>query len=344
MKIKTFFLLTVLLLLVATVIGVSLGSTSVPMESVIVVLWGKVTGWADLSSVTEADLAVIWLIRSPRVLIAGMVGCALAVAGAQMQGLFQNPLASPDIIGTSAGGALGAVLALATGMAMRSIYYLPLLSFLGALLAAFLVYIIATNRGRTPISTLLLSGVALNALLGAITSFIVSLKWLRWEIAQEVLFWMLGGLEHRTWVHVRLMLPALILGLVVAMAYHRELDLLLLGDESATAVGVDVEGVKRVVLTSSALLTGAAVAVSGVIGFVGLLIPHFVRIFLGPRHKFLLPASGLTGAWFLILTDLLSRTLKRPEEIKIGILTAFLGAPFFLYLLIKHRRRVVGYF
>lgn len=343
MKIRSFFLLTVLFLLVAAVTGISFGSTSVPMESVVVVLWGKVTGWADLSGVTEADLAVIWLIRSPRVLIAGMVGCALAVAGAQMQGLFQNPLASPDIIGTSTGGALGAVLALATGMAMRSIYYLPLLSFVGALLAAFLVYIIATNRGRAPVSTLLLSGVALNALLGAITSFIVSLKWLRWEIAQEVLFWMLGGLEHRTWVHVRLMLPALVIGLVVAMAYHRELDLLLLGDESATAVGVDVESVKRVVLTSAALLTGAAVAVSGVIGFVGLLIPHFVRMFLGPRHKFLLPASALTGAWFLIFTDLLSRTLKRPEEIKIGILTAFFGAPFFLYLLIKHRRRV-GYF
>lgn len=331
-----FFLLTTLLLL-SIVAGVSFGSTSIAPESVLKVLLSKLTGW-EVGSVSEAELAIIWLIRSPRVVIAAMVGCALAVAGAQMQGLFQNPLASPDIIGASTGGALGAVLALTTGLALRSVYYLPLVSFIGALLAAFLVYAVATNRGRTPVSTLLLAGVALNALLSAITSFIVSLRWLRWEIAQEVLFWMLGGLENRTWVHVRLMLPAFILGLAVALAYHRELDLLLLGDEAATTVGVDVESVKRIILASSALLTGAAVAVSGVIGFVGLVIPHLVRILLGPRHKFLLPASALSGACFLILTDLLSRTLKPPEEIKIGILTSFFGAPFFLYLLLRHRR------
>ncbi|HKX29614.1 MAG TPA: iron chelate uptake ABC transporter family permease subunit [Blastocatellia bacterium] len=328
------------LLAIVFIAGVAVGSSSVATETVARVLAAHLlpSGWVDVSRVSEADQAIVWLIRTPRVMVAGLVGAGLAVAGTQLQALFRNPLASPDIIGTSSGGVLGAVLAFSSGLAMRSLFYLPLMAFAGALLALFFVYAISTQRGRTPVTTLLLAGVALNALIGAVNSFLISLQWVRWEVAQEILFWLMGGLDSRTWQHVWLTLPCMLAGLIVAFVYSRELDLLLLGDETALAVGVDVERVKRIILTSAALLTGAAVAVSGLLGFVGLVVPHLVRLIIGPRHRSLLPATALTGAAFLILTDILARTVRPPEEIRLGIITAALGAPFFLYLLIRHQR------
>jgi iron complex transport system permease protein len=339
-RIGWYFAAVTVLLGVAVIAGIAIGSSPVPAETAARVLASHILpqGWVDVSGVTEPQQVIIWLIRTPRVIVAALVGAGLAVAGAQMQGLFRNPLASPDIIGTSSGGAFGAVVALATGLAMRSLFYLPVISFAGALLALFLVYAIATRRGQTPVSTLLLTGVAFNALIGAATSFLISLQWVRWEVAQEILFWLMGGLDSRTWQHVWLALPCILTGLAVALLYSRELDVLLLGEETALAVGTDIEKVKRIILTSAALLTGAAVAVSGVISFVGLVIPHIVRLIIGPRHRHLLPASALTGAAFLILTDILARTAQRPEEIRLGIVTAALGAPFFLYLLLRHYR------
>lgn len=344
-RVGAYFATVAILLGVAFIAGIAIGSSPVPATTVARVLASHILpqwwpGLVDVSNIGEPEQVIVWLIRTPRVLVAALVGAALAVAGAQMQGLFRNPLASPDIIGSSAGGALGAVLALATGLAMRSLFYLPVMSFVGALVALFLVYAIATQHGRTPVATLLLTGVALNALIGAATSFLISLQWVRWEVAQEILFWLMGGLDSRTWKHVWLALPCVLVGLIVALVYSRELDVLLLGEETALAVGTNVEKVKRVILTSAALLTGAAVAVSGIIGFVGLVVPHIVRLIIGPKHRYLLPASALTGAAFLILTDILARTVRRPEEIRLGILTAALGAPFFLYLLLRHYRTV----
>jgi len=342
-RVGAYFAIVAILLVVAFIAGIAIGSSPVSAATVARVLASHILpqGWVDVSDIAEPEQVIVWLIRTPRVIVAALVGAGLAVAGAQMQGLFRNPLASPDIIGSSAGGALGAVLALATGLAMRSLFYLPVMSFAGALVALFLVYAIATRHGRTPVATLLLTGVALNALIGAATSFLISLQWVRWEVAQEILFWLMGGLDSRTWKHVWLALPCVLVGLIVALVYSRELDVLLLGEETALAVGTNVEKVKRVILTSAALLTGAAVAVSGIIGFVGLVVPHIVRLIIGPKHRYLLPASALTGAAFLILTDILARTVRRPEEIRLGILTAALGAPFFLYLLLR-RYRTVG--
>lgn len=339
-----YFLFITALLVCSITISIVMGSTSIEPGVVMRVLLSHVlpSGWVDVSAVGEPQQAVIWLLRTPRVLVAALVGAALAVAGAQMQGLFKNPLASPDIVGTSAGGAFGAVLAVATGLAAHSLFYLPAFSFVGALVALFAVYVISTRRGRTPIATLLLAGVALSALIGAATSFIITMTWVRYEVAQEILFWLLGGLDNRTWSHFLLAVPCVVVGTVVSMAYTRDLDLLLTGDETANSLGVEVEQVKRVVLTSAALLTGTAVAVSGVVGFVGLIVPHMVRLIIGPAHRRLIPASALTGATFLVLADLLARTLHRPEEIRLGIITAAFGAPFFLYLLLKHRREI-GY-
>jgi cobalamin transport system permease protein len=339
-RVGWYFAVLAVILLIAFIAGIAIGSTSVAAASVARVLVFHLLpqGIVDISDIPEPHQVVVWLIRTPRVIVAALVGAGLAVAGVQMQSLFRNPLASPDIIGTSSGGVLGAVLAIAAGLAMRSIFYLPVMSFAGALLALFLVYAVASRHGRTPVSTLLLTGVAFNALIGAITSFVISLQWVKWEVAQEILFWMMGGLDSRTWKHVWLALPFVVVGLIVAHVYSRDLDLLLLGEETALVVGSDIEKVKRIILTSSALLTGSAVAVSGLIGFVGLVVPHIVRLIIGPKHRSLLPASALTGAAFLILTDILARTVNRPEEIRLGIVTALLGAPFFLYLLLRHYR------
>ncbi len=334
-----FFLLTTLLIL-ASLLGMALGSTEIPIQVLLHILAVQLlpTGWVNVHDFNESYLVILWWIRIPRVIVAALVGASLALAGAQMQGLFQNPLASPDIIGTSSGGVLGAVIALATGLASYSIFYLPLCAILGAFLALFGVYRLAQQNGSVPVATLLLAGVAINALLGALTALVITFSWIDYEIAREMIFWLMGGLDSRTWSHVGMTLPGVILGSLIALFYSRELDILLLGQETAQSLGVDVERVKRRILMSTALLTGTAVAVSGAVGFVGLIIPHIVRLLLGPTHRYLLPASALMGATFLILADLLARTIHRPEEIRLGIVTAMFGTPFFIYLLLRYRR------
>lgn len=339
-RLVSFFVVAAVLLLLLIVLGVSVGSTQVPATAVARVMTAHLLpfGWLNVDDISTGQQAIIWQLRAPRVVAAALVGAALAVAGAQMQGFFRNPLASPDIIGVSSGGAPGAVVALVSGLAMRHLLALPLLSFAGSLLALFAVYAIATRRGRTPVTTLLLVGVALSALLAAASSFLISMTWVRWEVAQEILFWLMGGLDNRRWEHCLMLLPCVVVGLAVALGHGRELDLLVAGEETALALGVELERTKSILLVNTAMLTGAAVAVSGVIGFVGLIAPHLARLLAHPAHRVLLPAAALTGAVFLLAADLLARMLIRPEEIRLGIVTAGCGAPFFLFLLLHQRR------
>ncbi len=336
---KLFFLVAALLLVFLILLGIATGSTSLDLAVVVRVLVGKVIPVIDTGGIAAGDAAIVWAVRVPRVLVAAIVGASLAIAGAQMQGLFKNPLASPDITGTSSGAALGAVIALASGLAARSLFYLPLFAFAGALASLFAVYLIATRRGRTPVATLLLAGVATGALISAATSFVITLSWVSYDVAGEIVFWLLGGLDSRTWIHVWLALPPFVIGGALALFYTRELDLLTGGEDAALALGVEVETVKRVMLVGAALLTGASVAVGGIVGFVGLIVPHVVRLTIGPAHGKLIPASALAGAVFLVAADLLARVLLRPQEIRLGIITAAVGAPFFLYLLLRERDR-----
>lgn len=332
------------LLVIAAVAAVSVGSTNIAWSTVVRVIAASILpqGWVDPSGVSEADQVIVWLIRMPRVAVAALAGGALAVAGTQLQGVFRNPLAEPNVIGVSQGAALGAIIAFVTDLAMRSALWLPLCSFVGAFAALFAVYSIASRGGRTPIATLLLAGIALGAMISAVSSLLISLSFVNWQVAAEIVFWMMGGLDSRTWTHVWISAPFIMAGLLVSLWHARDLDLLLLGEETSASLGVEVETVKRTLLTAAALLTGAAVAVSGVIGFVGLIVPHMIRLLLGPSHRKLLPASVLTGALFLIVCDLLARTIHPPAEIRLGIVTAAFGAPFFLYLL-RRRRKEVGY-
>ncbi|MGH9899912.1 MAG: FecCD family ABC transporter permease [Pyrinomonadaceae bacterium] len=342
-----YFTASIILLALALLLGISLGSINISPTIVLRIIFQKFLPGSlfEISSETsrslDIDNVVIWSIRAPRVAVAALVGAGLSIAGAQMQGLFKNPLASPDIVGTSSGGAFGAVLAIALGFATRSLFYLPIFAFIGAVVSLFVVYTIATQRGRTPVATLLLAGVVCTALIGAASSFVITLKFVSYQVAQEILFWLLGGLDSRSWIHVWMVLPGTAIGLLISLIFSRDLDLMLLGEESAASLGVEVEQVKRIIITEVALITGAAVAVSGVVGFVGLVIPHIVRILIGPSHTRLILGSAITGASFLVLADLVARTLIRPEEIRLGIITAAFGAPFFLYLLMRHRREAL---
>ena len=333
--------LLAVLLAVAAVAAIAVGSTAIPWGTVARVLAARAlpAGWVGLHEVSEADQAIIWLIRTPRVLVAALAGGALGVAGTQLQGLFRNPLAESSVIGISQGAALGAVVTFVSGLSAAAVFWLPLFAFAGALAALATVYAIATRAGRTPVATLLLAGIALGALATAVTSLLISLSVVNWQVASEIVFWMMGGLDNRTWTHVWMCLPPLALGALGARWHTRDLDLLLLGEETAASLGVEVERVRRLILTTAAMLTGAAVAVSGVIGFVGLIVPHMLRLVLGPSHRVLLPAAMLGGAAFLVLCDLLARTIHPPTEIRLGIVTAAFGAPFFLYLLRRQRGR-----
>lgn len=327
----------------AVLVGLSIGSVSIPIARVIAALVSPLTGGGGLAGTpADPDVLIVLAIRAPRVVVAALVGAALAVAGAQMQGLFQNPMASPDIIATSAGAALGAVASLVFGLAQQSVIWLPVLAFAGALGSLVTVYAITTRRGRTPVAMLLLAGVALSALLGAATSFLVTLNWVHVDVARQVMFWLLGGLDSRTWTHVWLAAVPMAAGFAAALALARDLDVFQSGEDAAASLGVDVERVKRTMLVVSALLTGSAVAVSGTVGFVGLIVPHAVRLVVGPSHARLLPMAALTGGAFLVVADVVARTILSPEEISLGIVTACCGAPFFLWLLLRYRREV-GY-
>ncbi len=334
---QTAFLSIVIpILLVGAVAGVTIGSTHVDWQVTLRVIGTKVFPfWLPAESISRADEVIIWILRVPRVIVAAFVGAGLAVAGALMQGLFRNPLAEPNIVGVGAGAVLGAVAVFAFGLASKSIFVLPIAAFCGALLALAAVYTLATRGGTTPMSTLLLSGIAVGSLLGAISSLLISLSIVNFQIAQEIVFWMMGGLDSRTWTHVWISTPFILLALVLSLYYARDLDLLLQGEESAAALGVDVETTKRVIIVTAALITGSCVAVAGAVGFVGLIVPHIVRLFVGPGHRALLPSSALAGAAFLILCDLLARTIHPPTEIRLGIITAAFGAPFFLFLLLR---------
>jgi iron complex transport system permease protein len=284
---------------------------------------------------------IVWTIRTPRVLTAVFVGAGLALAGALMQGLFRNPLASPGLLGVSAGGSFGAVLAIALGWTAGSIWPLPVGAFAGAFLTLFTVYVLASYHGDTPLATLLLAGIAVSAIAGSATSFVLVMTARHsWDVGKEIVFWTLGGLDARRWEHVGMVAGPVSIAAAGSVFLLRELNLMLLGEEQARTLGVDTRRLKLIALGLTALATGSAVAVSGLIGFVGLMVPHLMRMIVGPDHRTLVPASAIGGAIFLVATDTLVRTLA-PAELRLGIVTGALGAPFFLYLLIKNRERAI---
>lgn len=288
------------------------------------------------------DRIIILDIRLPRAVMGLLVGASLAVSGAIMQGLFRNPLADPALVGISSGASLGAVLTIVLGsslfgalFAVFGFYALPVAAFLGCLITTLLLYRIATRSGQTSVATMLLAGIALAALANAVTGvliFIADDKQLR-----DLTFWGLGSLAGANWTKILSAAPIILLSMAVVPFLARGLNALTLGEAAAFHMGVPVQRLKNIAIVSVAALTGASVAVSGGIGFVGIVVPHVLRLIIGPDHRYLLPASALLGGTLLIFADMIARTIVPPAELPIGIITAFAGAPFFLWILLRGR-------
>ncbi|MFC8723953.1 FecCD family ABC transporter permease [Streptomyces bacillaris] len=336
------FVLTVglsLALLAGCLLSAAIGAYSIPIGDVLGSLQHRIgLGGQPLDRVGES---VLWNVRLPRVVLALLVGASLGCAGALMQGVFGNPLAEPGVIGISAGAAVGAVASIALGLTFFGNWTITVFAFIAGLGTVLLVYALSRSGGRTEVVTLILTGIAVNAFAGALIGLFIFFA----DNAQitQITFWQLGSLSQATWPKVLAVLPCALAGLLIAPFYARKLDLLALGERPARHLGVDVERLRITLVLVVALLTAAAVAVAGIISFVGLLVPHLLRMANGPGHRFLVPGSALGGALVLVAGDLAARTVAAPAELPLGVLTALFGSPFFFWLLRRTRRKQGGW-
>ena len=335
--------LVILLLALGVVVTAALSLTAGAADaSAYAVLRHWVFGGSAAGPLSLRDQVIIQDIRLPRILMGILVGSGLAISGAVLQGLFRNPLADPGLVGVSAGAGLGAVSIIVLGgtslapvVAVLGIYALPLFAFIGSLIVTLILYRVATRQGRTSIATMLLAGIALSALAMALTGvlvFVADDRQLR-----DLTFWQLGSLAGATWPKVAACSPIILLGIVAAPFMARGLNALALGEATAAHLGVPVQRLKHVTIIMVSAVVGACVAISGGIGFVGIVVPHLLRLFIGPDNRYLLPASALLGAIMLMAADAVSRTIVAPAELPIGIVTAAVGAPFFLWILLRRR-------
>ena len=315
----------ILLLIIAIVLSLLTGQIEMNL--------GKL--WAG--ELSPEQKSVLLYIRLPRTIVGVLAGSALGISGAVLQGMFANPLADPGIIGISGGAALGAVLSIVTGLSSQWVLGMSLFAFLGALGAVILTVLLAYSGGKLASFSLLLSGVAVSIFFGALTSGLLTFA--SDKTMHQYLFWMVGGLDYRSWEHIYLAGPFILAGIAVLCLLGRQLDILSLGELEAQSVGMDVLHYRMLFLFLATFVTSGAVSISGNIAFVGLIVPHIIRLLLGPNNKILLPFSALAGGIFLVACDTLGRVVFAPLEIRVGIMTALLGAPYFLFLLSKGHRQ-----
>jgi iron complex transport system permease protein len=327
------------LLVVVIVLAIAIGSVAIPVDTTAKILIDRLP-LVHLTQTWQNSLdTIIFDIRLPRALLAGLVGAALAVAGATYQGLFRNPLADPYLIGVAQGSSLGAVIGflIPISWGISGTGMIPVFAFTGAIIATIFVYLLARVGKTLPVTTLILAGVALSALLSSVVSYLVISSG---QQMHNILFWMMGSFSGSEWSEVGVVLPYVTIGVAVIVVFARLLNVMQLDEEQAQQLGVNVERYKIILLAAATLITAASVSFVGTIGFVGIIIPHAVRLIWGADHRSLLPLSILTGAIFMVLTDLLSRTILAPAEIPIGVITAICGAPFFLYLLRRRKKAI----
>lgn len=333
------YLLAILFLLTAMLLGIGIGTVSVPAFTIIQIVGAEIFRFSPIEIIDPMHSNIVMNIRLPRVLLAGLVGASLAIAGAAFQGLLRNPLADPYTLGVSSGASVGAVLALFFQITLpfAGLYTLPLLSITASIITIILVLLFAQKIDRSMrVETIILTGIIFSSFLGALISLMIALTG---EELRQIIGWLLGSVSMRGWEYIKIILPFFILGSCLLIMNTKELNALSFGEERAQHLGVNVHRRKLLILISGSILTGSAVAVSGTIGFVGLVVPHFVRLLWGPDHRHLLPLSMMIGGGFLILADLVSRTIISPSELPIGVITALIGAPMFAVILIRRRGR-----
>lgn len=322
-------------LIAALLIACAFGAARIPLAHVLKMVLNKLTFLNFTASWKASEETIIFQLRLPRVIGASLVGAALSVSGVLFQGLLRNPMADPYIIGTSAGAALGATVAMLLPISLTIFGFgiVSLAAFLSALGAVLLVYHLAKINGRIPIINLLLAGFVVGALLTAGVTLITSMSDRLGLNLRAVYSFIMGGIAVSGWRQLAATAPLILSGIFISLLFAKDLNAFSLGEEGASYLGVPVERERMLILATGSLLTAVSVAISGLIGFVGLVVPHAVRLTLGPDHRLLIPAAALAGAIFLTISDLLARSLLSPTEIPVGIITAIIGAPFFIYLL-----------
>lgn len=316
----------------------SLGAVYIPIVDILDLFKAYLMGGSELA-LQEQPLAsaIVLHIRLPRACAAILAGGALALAGACTQGLFKNPLASPDILGVSAGSSFGAVLAIVTGLSFMHPLWLPVFTTVGALAASALIYLLASRHSSTQILFLILTGLALSSLLGGARMGMLLMAQ-QYEMSQFV-FWAMGGLDGRVWQHLVWPAPVIVVVSVLLLRESRSLNLLALGEESAHGLGLNIKATRFKLLIFATLLTAMSIAIAGPIGFIGLMVPHLVRLIVGPAHEKLLPFSAIFGVIFLLVCDLIGRWIIAPNELKVGIITSFIGGCYFIGLIIRFQRK-----
>jgi iron complex transport system permease protein len=327
-KVLTTSILLSFLLILVIVLSVTMGSVKIPPLRSIRILFQSILGLTETGNETERTIIVS--LRLPRAILAGFVGAGLSVSGATFQALLRNPLADPYILGVSSGAAVGAILAILLGLGTFS-FGLPLASFLGALLTILVVFYFGRQDGKIHPNTLLLAGVITGSFLSALIMFFISVS--QREELHTIIFWLMGDFSFSNARAILIIFPYILLGVFLLYLRSRHLNLILSGEENAVQLGVDVEKLKLISYLSASLVTAASVSVCGLIGFVGLIIPHSARLIFGPDHRLLIPSAALLGASFLIASDTFARTLLAPVELPVGVITAAFGGPFFIYLL-----------
>ncbi|WP_409227879.1 FecCD family ABC transporter permease [Gudongella sp. SC589] len=331
------FTMLVLVVLLILMVGITatIGSASISTIDVYRVVASKIPVLGELvdsNSITPSQHSIIWSVRLPRLLLGVIVGAGLSISGASFQGLLKNPMADPYILGISSGAALGAAIAIILKLEAAFLGFsgISILAFVGALIAVTLVYNIGRIRSQVPVTTLLLAGVAVGQFLTAITSLLMVIYN---RDMTKIIYWTLGSLAGKGWNPITTMSVPIIAAMVILLFFSRDINIMLTGEESAKSLGVNVERIKVYILLLGTFITSMAVSISGIIGFVGLIIPHIVRLIVGPDHRILLPASAVVGSIFMVFTDTIARTVISPMEIPVGIITAIFGGPFFIYLL-----------
>jgi len=328
-----------IILIFSMIMAISIGSVSLSIDSVIRIILQRLLNIDLHAGLANGLEVIIWNIRLPRILLAILVGAMLSISGVAFQGVLRNPLADPYILGVSSGGALGAATTMLFihQLTLLGAYTTPFFAFIGSILTLGIVILLANSDKLQKNETLILAGVVVQALTGAILSFLMVIAD---EKLQSIVFWMMGSLANRDWNDFFILLPYFFIGTIYILIQFRELNVMALGEQAAVHLGVDVQKKKKMILVAGALLASSAVSVVGIIGFVGLVVPHIMRLVVGANHRILIPVSTLAGAIFLLWSDTLARTIIPSREIPIGVITAFIGAPFFAYLLIKKQRRL----
>ncbi|MFY9377976.1 MAG: iron ABC transporter permease [Peptococcia bacterium] len=341
-RLKYIMILLVLVLMLVCLGASTVGTAHISLGQAIRIVVGKIpklSSLVDTGLIPSNHIAIIWQVRMPRIMLSAMIGACLAAVGACFQGLFCNPLADPYILGISNGAGLGATVAIVMGLGglAYGVGYVSLLAFLGALITAIVVYLIANVGGRLPAVNLILSGVAVGFFA---SSFVTVLMALNRENTERIIMWLMGSVNAANWQQVAILFPVTVVGCLILCLFARELNAIGAGEETAKSLGVKVETVKKLLLGVSSLLVAVCVSVSGIIGFVGLVIPHVARLIVGPDQRALLPFSTVIGALFLVLCDTIARSVIPPAELPLGAVTALCGAPYFCYLLIKAKKKV----